>query len=310
MTWLSIAIVAYLLYALAAAGDKALLAGSFKNPATYATFVGVGGLIPFIILVIFIGVPLPSTAALFAAVVSGALFIVALLPYYRGIQEFEVSRIVPATGGLVPFFTLLIGLLFLPQEENLSLVAITSFTLLIAGSVLLSRDRERRISARSFRLALFASSLFALSFVLLKYAYLLQPFWSGLLWVQVGSATMGLVFLATFRSVHEDVRRLFGGRKAEGGANRRTVGLFLATQGTAAAAAILQHAAFFLASATYFAFVNALQGTQYLFLFILALALSARYPHLFHEERSQGTIAQKLIGIFLVISGLVVLAFV
>ncbi|MEK7512720.1 MAG: hypothetical protein AAB601_00795, partial [Patescibacteria group bacterium] len=144
MTWLSIAIVAYLLYALAAAGDKALLAGSFKNPATYATFVGVGGLIPFIILVIFIGVPLPSTAALFAAVVSGALFIVALLPYYRGIQEFEVSRIVPATGGLVPFFTLLIGLLFLPQEENLSLVAITSFTLLIAGSVLLSRDRERR----------------------------------------------------------------------------------------------------------------------------------------------------------------------
>jgi glucose uptake protein GlcU len=309
MLWLITAIVAYLLYALAAVGDKALLSGSFKTPATYAMFVGAGGLIPFAVLALVIGIPFPSLEAVGYAFISGILFILALLPYYHGIQRFEVSRIVPATGGLVPVFTFLLGVLFLPGGNSFSVLGLVAFVVLVGGSILLSWDRTKRISAGSFRFALAASVLFAASFLLLKSAYLLQSLWSGLLWVQMGAAATGITLFLVNPAVREDVTtRVRGGVRGEGGGeNRKTLKLFLATQASAAGASILQHAAFYLAPVALFAFVNALQGVQYLFLLVLAVALSRRFPLLFNEETSGKSLAQKLIGITLIVGGLVVL---
>jgi drug/metabolite transporter (DMT)-like permease len=305
MLWLPIAIGAYLLYALAALGDKALLAGSFKTPATYAMFVGVGGLIPFVVLALVIGIPVPSFAAVGYAFVSGILFILALLPYYRGIQRFEVSRIVPATGGLVPIFTFILGIVFLPGGDSFTPLGLVAFAILICGSVLLSIDRAKRVSAASIRIALLASLLFASSFLLLKSAYLLQSLWSGLLWVQMGAAVTGIALFLILRDVREDVRVRVRGNAS--GENRKTLKLFLATQASAAGASILQHAAFYLAPAALFAFVNALQGVQYLFLLVLAVVLSRRFPALFNEETSKGSLVQKGIGIALIVLGLVAL---
>lgn len=309
MLWLPIALAAYLLFALAALGDKALLAGSFRTPATYAAFVGAGGLIPLAVLACIFGFPVPSTYAISLALASGALFICALLPYYHGIQRFEVSRIVPATGGLVPIFTFLIAYGILPGSDSLSIFGLGAFAVLIAGSVLLSWDRAKRVSLGSVRSAVLASVLFAGSFVLLKSAYLLMPFWIGLLWVQMGAAAMGILLFLVLPAVREDVRvRVRGGvNGATGGENRRTLWLFLATQASAAGASILQQAAFFLAPVALFAFVNALQGVQYLFLLVLAVVLSRRFPSFFNEETSKTSLVQKGIGIALVVLGLVAL---
>ncbi len=306
MLWFLAAVLAYLLLALAALGDKALLAGPLRTPATYAVAVGGAGiLVP--LLTPFLGFPLPSGTVIALALASGAAFITALLPYYHGIQAFEVSRMVTATGGLVPIFTLVLGLLLLPGGQALTPGSVLALALLIVGSVTMTYDRTKRVTRRSFVLATLASFLFAFSFLLLKSAYLQAPFWSVFFWAQLGGASGALILLALSAPARSDVAGFLRGRRARGGRPLRTTMLFLLTQGSAAAGSILQSASFYLAPAAAFAFVNALQGTQYVFLLLLASALSARYPHVFLEMNSGKTLAQKILGILLVVAGTILL---
>jgi hypothetical protein len=302
MLWLPISLVAYFLFALAALGDKALLSGPLKSPAVYAAFVGIGGLLP-ILLTPFLGFPIPDFPALILAQASGVLYALALLPFYAGIRRYEVSRIVPATGGLVPLFMYVFGLAAFPGENSVSAWALFAFLLLVCGSVLLSRDGGR-LSLGSFAYSLPASFLFASSFLLLKFAYLLQPFWSGFLWTQIGAGAMGISLLLGPKVRSAVWARLMGSGRHSG---KGTTLVFFGAQGSAAAAGILQHLALFLVPAAYYAFVNALQGTQYLFLLVMAAAFSARYPRIFGERNAGRALAAKSFGTLLVVAGVAML---
>jgi len=301
MLWLLIAVSAYFLFALAALGDKVLLTGPLQNPRVYAVFVGVGGLLPIIATPV-LGFPVPSVEALFLALASGFFYIAALLPFYAGIRRYEVSRIVPATGGLVPLIMFVLGLFILPDGITIPGVVLLAFALLIIGSIFLSLRHGERFSLGSLGYSFSASLLFGISFLLLKYAYLLQPFWSGFLWTQIGAGIAGILLL-TSDTVRAEVRERLRRKPGSG----RTALLFFGTQASAAIAGILQHVALFLVPAAYFAFVNALQGTQYLFLLLMAAVLSARYPNIFREENTGRALRNKIIGTLLIIVGVAVL---
>jgi len=47
-----------------------------------------------------------------------------------------------------------------------------------------------------------------------------------------------------------------------------------------------------------------LQGVQYLFLFLIILIVSARFPKVLHEQLGHGVFLQKLIGTIMVCLGL------
>jgi hypothetical protein len=55
------------------------------------------------------------------------------------------------------------------------------------------------------------------------------------------------------------------------------------------------------------ALINALQGTQYLFLILIVVFLSSRYPKIMKEQFRGGVMLQKVLGTTLVVLGLYML---
>lgn len=74
------------------------------------------------------------------------------------------------------------------------------------------------------------------------------------------------------------------------------------------AAVLLQNWSIALASMSFLPIIHALQGLEYGFIFVLAVALSSRLPRLLKKEPTTKVIAKKVGGIILIGIGLAVLA--
>lgn len=306
MIWLSLAVFAYLLLAVNSLGDKILLSGKVASPATYAFFVGFLGL-GIVVATPFLGFPVPGHSAGFFAVLSGMLFIFALYPYYSGLKRYEASRIVPATGALVPLFAFVGIYAFVPGGRSIASIDMIAFALLIAGSVVVAKEKGKSIFRKGFAISVFAAFLFGTSIAILKYAYLLQSFWSGILWSQIGGGAAACVLFLASRAVRENVikKKEDKGNGEDMKKSPRTVALFLGNQACGAGGGLLQHIAVYLAPTAYASFVNAVQGVQYVFVFLLSAMLSRFAPHVLTESLSGKDVLQKTVAIVLICSGLI-----
>jgi len=306
MTWLTIAISAYFILAIVFLVDKYLLTKAIPNPRVYVFYVGVLG-ISALVLVPFVGFYLPEFPQLILGLLSGAVFIYGLFWLYKTLQLFEPSRVVPAIGGLTPLFAFGLIYIFTLGQETLSLKELVAFILLVLGSVLITVKKEKITNIKSLKLSALTAFLLALSFVLIKYVYLAQPFWNGFIWRCIGGFLMAICFFIFFPDIKKEIFKRKG--NSQTGASKKTAVIFLSNQAAGAGATILQNWAIALAPLIYVPFVNALQGTQYAFLFILTIILSLKSPEILKEEISQEVILQKIIAIFLIGGGLALLAF-
>lgn len=293
--YLWIAATAYLLFAVNGVVDKFLLTRAVKHPVAYAFYIGITGpltwaLAPF-------GLKFLKPADLFIAIIGGASFVIALYFLYVATQATSVSRLLPVEGGLVPIFTLLLSYLFLHERLNYSQAL--AFIFLVAGAVLISFEKESSgWHPKAFGNALAAAFLFALSLTLTKYIFGLTNFVSGLIWTRLGFLAVSLGLLVPRRS-----RRYI--RSAPRQASTGNKFLYYGARLSGGAAGLLQNYAISLGSVT---IVNALAGTQYVFLLLLTTLLSKYYPKIIRERATAGIFAQKISAIVLIALGLVLLA--
>jgi len=298
MLWLVVAISAYFLFALVALGDKYLLAGP-PNPKSYSFYVGTLGIL-VLVLVPFVGFSIPEISQVFLSLLTGVVFILALFGLYTALENFEVSRIVPAIGGLLPLFTFGLVYLFSSGEGILSSWKILAFILLLAGSVLIAFEKGKSITSKSLQISALTALLFAIAFVLTKFVYLSQPFWSGFIWMRIGGFLAAICFIFTKEVKREIFERKFTFQK-------KTGTVFLFNQGIGAGAFILQNWAIALVPLGFLAFINALEGTRYLFLLIFTILLALKFPKILKEEISRKILFQKILAILLIGGGLVLL---
>src|SRR6056297_240191 len=169
MTWLIAIITAYLLLAVVSLVDRYLLAGK-PDPKVYAFYVG---LLSFL---------------------AGATLIVALFSLYTALEKFEASRIITATGGLIPIFSFILVWALPGGEKVLSFSVVVSFVLLVLGSVVITW-RRKALFGRSLKLSVLVAIFFALSMYLSKQVYNAIPFLNGLILIRVGSFLAALFFL-------------------------------------------------------------------------------------------------------------------
>jgi len=297
MPWLIIIIFAYFLLAINALIDKFLLAGP-PNPKNYTFYAGMLGILA-LVLIPFVGFSIPSSWQTILCLLTGALFLLALFALYTGLEYFEASRIVPAIGGMLPLFTF--GLVLISGEiAELSFFKILAFLILILGSVLITFKKGKWITLKSFAISALTAFLFALSFVLIKSVYLALPFWSGFIWIRIGGFLAALFFIFT-----PEVRREIFFKKFT--FKRKTASIFLFNQTIGAGGAILQNWAIALVPLTFLPFINALEGTKYIFLLIFSVLFSFKFPQILKEEISRGTILQKIIAILFIGAGLTLL---
>lgn len=300
MNWFLIAIASYFILAVVNLVDKWLLVSLIPSPRIYAFYVGSLSVL-IAVLIPFVDFRVPDFGQLVLALSAGTAFVLAILQFYRALKLFETSRIVPAVGGLTPIFSVLLIYFFSLGKELLPFSKWPAFLLLLGGNILINWNRNSSDTYKSFLVSMSAAFLFALSFVLSGYVYLGQPFWSGLIIMKLGGLLPALGLILFSKEVKTE---LF---KRQITFQKETMAVFITNQVAGAGANILQNWAIALSPLVFVPVINALQGTQYVFLLILSILFSLMFPQLLKEGISSRVIIQKIVAIILIIIGAILL---
>ncbi len=318
--WLIIAISAYFINAGVYVADKFLLSKKIHSSITYAFYVGIWSIFNIVLLVF--NPWLPTRGELVLDLSAGMLFLVTLVFWYKALHQSEATRVVPIVGALVPIFSFLFSYIFF--REILTERQFLAFFILISGGILISVKYTRFYKAREilnkFRSILgkilgdihaeyrparrliinsiISALFFATYYVLIKFIYLNQPFIGAFVWSRLGTFIGALLILFV-----PSWRRLIIERQ-RGVKTPKNLLFFLSVRLLAALAFIMLNWAISLGSV---ALVNSLQGVQYIFLFLLILFLSTKFPKILKEELGRGVLLQKIIGVILVSLGLYML---
>ncbi|HEX9664533.1 MAG TPA: DMT family transporter [Patescibacteria group bacterium] len=292
MSWILFAIIGYLFLALTGIIDKLLLSNFIRNTSVYVLYISLLGL--FALILIPFGFSLPATNILIASLIAGFLFLVALAFFFYALQVEEASRVIPLAGGLVPLFVFIISYFFI--GERLGVYQLIAFLCLVLGSVIITyekKDPGQKIR-RGYEITVLASFLFGLSFVLTKYVFNAESFINGFIWMRLGGILI-IPFLVWKAANRHDI---FGNiRNVQG----RILALFIGAQAIGGLGFLSQNYAISLSSVT---LVNALQGVQYVFVFILAALVTISFPKRFREKITGFTLIQKIIALILIALGL------
>jgi len=276
MSWLFFTILSYFFLAVSALFDRYFLVGPVPHPKVYTFYIGILGLFLCLILAP-LAMPLPEKSFILLGIVAGIIRIFAILFLTEGLVRSEVSRVVPAIGGLLPIFSFLFFFLVSPSQEILSITQITAFIFLVLGSILISM---REISFRSFSLnnikyPITAAFLYASTFFLTKTLFLKTSFLHGFFLIILGGGLGTLYFL-----IFKKDRELIISQKP----TQKISGLFILGQIFGGAAITSQYYAVFLAKPSQVPLINALEGIRYVFLFLFVFLLSLWQPQLLKEE--------------------------
>jgi uncharacterized membrane protein len=296
MLWVILALSAYFLFAVVEIIDKKILSSPLLNPLTYAFYAGL--LVCFSFLFWPFDFSFLSPIVTFFAIASGASFFIAIYFLYSAITKGEISRVISIVGGLSPIIIFIFSYFFL--EERLGFFSLVALFMLVVGSVSLSfeKDGKKFIFRKHFFLDAFLAALFfAVSYGLTKAVFLNTSFLNGFIWVRVGTfICVVFVFLMPKlrRRILESSRRV----------SRRLTTLFFFDKGISALGHIILNYAVKLGSV---AIVNALQGAEYAFIFILTLCFSLFLPRIFYESLAPKHLIHKMLGIALVCGGVVLL---
>ena len=301
--WLFIAVLAYFLLAANSLIDRYILVKPVSNPIIYSFYVGVLSI--FALVFVPFGFVWPGFSLAGFSLLVGVFFLFTLFIFFKTLRENEASRAIPIIGGFSPVFVFILSFLFL--GERLGWLQIAAFLLLVAGGVLISvkkRDesaelkRFKKYSLKGLGIAVFSSLLFGIFYVSIKFIFIYQSFISGFIWTRMGS--FFAVFLILVSSKNRKL--IFGAAR---NLEKKTGALIIMNKALAGAAFMLINYAIFLGSVT---LVSALQGIQYIFLLILAVFISIISPEILEERISKGVVAQKILAVFVIGAGLVVLS--
>lgn len=296
--WFILAILGHLTNAFVFITDKAFVQKLYPYPKALAFISGAVGVLTFIAFPWFLQPA--SGGVLIAGIAAGVISVPALVYFFSALKRDEVSRVVPTIGSLVPIFTF--GLSYGLLGERLGDRFLAAFGLLAFGGLLIAfRSFRGSFSERQyslFFLEAWVAFLFALSFVLQKYAFEGTDDFSAFLWSRIGAVGAALPLLGD-PMVRERLK--FVELRGQG---VKTGAAYIASRIFSGVAPLILLLAISYGSAS---LVNALQGVQYVFLFVLAIFFSRRWPNIFREDLNRRTLVQKAVATVLIMAGLALL---
>jgi len=280
--------------------DKYVLTVRISNTKAYTFFIG--ALAIFVLPLIPLVTPqIPDIKFIALSFFTGIVLFFALYWFYKALQIFEPSRIVPAVGAFSPILVFVLVYIFSRGKEIFSLVDALAFILLILGGLLITY-KNLKISSENILFAIIVAFLWAFHSVLAKYVYDMQPFWTGFIWIRVGTFLTAIIFLILF---FKEIKQEFFRQGIN--FHRKTAGIVIGNQIIGTAGAVLENWAIALAPIVYISMIKALGGIQYVFLLIFAVLISWKFPQILREEISKKVLLQKIIAIFLIGIGLAIL---
>mgnify|MGYP000391425143 CR=1 FL=1 len=320
MAWIFISLFSYFVNAGVYTADKFLLSKRYHSSAVYAFYVGIWSV--FNLVLLFLDPFWPNPAQLLMSMSAGLLFMGTLIFWYKALHQSEATRVVPIAGALIPIFTLLLSYVFL--GEILTERQFLAFFVLVIGGILVSVKEARfyvikeiyssirgafgsylgnihahyRPEKRLIINSIIAAFLFASYYVWIKYVFLHQPFIGGFVFSRMGSF-VGALLIFSIPYWRKEIKK-----KQKTASAPKNLSFFLSVRLSGALAFILLNWAISMGNV---ALINSLRGTQYVFLLIIVLFLSIKFPKVLKEEFRGGVLMQKSLGVALIAIGLYML---
>lgn len=298
MLWLILVIIGYFLNAVATLISKWLLIKDIPHPVVFTFYIGVLNLVALVLIPF--GFYVPSIGHIAIALISGLAFAWAMYLMAKALHVDQASQVAPMIGGLQPIFVVLFAMWFLP-EQLAGLRQYTGILLLILGSIVMALEVKKRHwyshkqrFTESIGWILGSSVLFGLSYALLDLVYIQQGFVSGFVWSRIGT----FVFVLILALIPGNWKII---RKSTKQSGPKAKGWFMLGQIAGAVSFLLIAYAISLGPVT---IINALQGIQYVFLFVLVVVLARHNKKLLDEPLTSSIIIQKVIAIILILAGL------
>lgn len=299
MMWLTVSLVSYLFFALSSLGDKIVLAKSPK-PESYVFYVGVLGGVSLVLL-LFFQIPIPNNIAFWLLLINGFAYIFSLYALFTALEKFEVSKVLPTVGATQPIFVFFLTWLY-SGPQPLGIPEFIAYSLLFLGSIIISVEKNDKVTGEFISLSFLASFLFSLNFMFSKLIFVEfgnDSFIPGLFWMSIFGCVIVLCGLL-FKDFRKNV---FSGEKIE----KDTGITFIFAQIAGGIANLTQNYAIQIVPIGYLAIMNSLKGVQYVFLFLVTLFLSFYFPKILKEDFSKEAILQKIVSIAMIVAGLAVL---
>jgi uncharacterized membrane protein len=284
IVWLSLALIAYLFNSVAFIIDKYLLTAVIPRPFGYAFWVAVLSLA--VVVFIPFGVHLQDLSYLTIAFISGGTFFMALIYLYRAIRKSSVSVASTQVSVMSVAFAYFLSIFLL--GDSFMVRDLIAFGVVALGITLLGKTGQH-----VWREAFIGGLLFGISLVTLKMSFDLSNFINGFFWTRMGFIGAALITLP-FPIARKEIFHSYKGSQLT------SKFLFVLGKIIAGLGFLFLDLAIQLGNV---ALVNALLGSQFVFIFILSLMLGGKVPAV-AEDTALPTLVRKFSGIILVIIGL------
>jgi len=296
MSWLLFAFSGPVLWAISVHLDKYLVERFFKesNVAVLLVFTAFVGLLllPFI-WVFEPNVASPGLGSIALIILSGVLYMTAILLYLRALQSEEASVVAPffQAGPLFGYV-----LAYLVLGETLTSRQMTGGVMIVAGALIVSLRfgaSVKTFKARLAALMLSCGFIMALSSLIFKIFAIQVAFWTTTFWMFVGEAIFGVVLLMipSFRRQFAAMMRANTAALLSINASNELINL---------GGSLGNRFALTLAPLS---LVQAIGSTTTLFVFVFGVLLSICCPSLGRENLSGRDLVQKGIAAAFVAAG-------
>jgi len=220
----------------------------------------------------------------------------ALMAYYSGITQEEVSRFAP-TLSIDTIFILILSFIFL--GESFSLPVYLGIFSVVAGAYLISLDDpvhslKKFESRKGVYLAILAAFIFSLRDISFKFFLINSSYWNLLLGMSVG----GLISIAVLGIYRKDLILESSDKGLE---HLLLLGVFMAL-GYVSFVAAIKSGPVSLASAVV--------KSQNLMIFAFAVILQKLHPGIVDETLEKSVLLQKVIAVVLIMTGLLIINFI
>lgn len=298
MNHIPFTIFAYLLNATSVTVDKFMLTKHIPNPLIYVFYFSA-----FSAIALF-GLPfthIPALTVFLIASLSTVLWTIGAYFMFKGLQVGLVSRVIPIIGVLIPLFLLTESV----ARQTISQNEILAVLLLILGLVSLTiTDWKGSITKKEIIFELLSAAFFAVSYIVLREAYLREQFFTVLVWSRMIILPVSIIILL-IPSLKRQVFSSTNNQPKFSLLSKAGI-LFIMGQAAGGSSELLLTFSISLASP---ALVNSLAGSSYVFLLLFSLILGRKYPAIFAEKYTGIVIGTKVLGIMILATGLYLLAF-
>ena len=295
MDWISLALLSAVVFGSVSVLDRRLLVRYFPVVSSLSFSVGFVQLgvaaITLAVCVPVLGVPELRSSII--ATISGAIWAIGLMSYFKGMQMEEVSRATPIAQGY-PIFASILSVIFL--EESMNLIQWLLVLVVVLGAGLLSfkpnQVHQRMVSLLAFSILVFGSIMVGTAFVVGKVALGELDLWTMSGFRALGMGTAMVVLNYRKETVHLS-RVAFK--------NYAGLRMFLITEGFLAPIALL----LLLASISIgpVSLVSAVASTRPLFVLIIASIFSIGSWNYINEPLDRNTLTLKTASILMMIFG-------